>query len=86
MDEALRWYFLCMDCGKDTNKSNEYYSLKRRVWRKANPLIARMLCLSCVERRLGRDLTAADFSRAPINAENALACPQLAARLSRAAF
>lgn len=83
MDERLRAYFLCMDCGKDTNASNEYYALRRRLWRKIQPAIAGMLCLRCAERRLGRRLVAADFSRAPINAENARVCLPLALRLAR---
>jgi hypothetical protein len=83
MDDSILPYFLCMDCKKDTNNSNEIYSLKQRIWLRANPLIARMLCLECVERRLGRNLVADDFSRAPINAENAAVCPALATRLAR---
>ncbi len=37
--------FLCMDCGVDTDKSQEYYMLKLPVWRKINPQIDGMLCL-----------------------------------------
>lgn len=62
---------------------NEYYALRRRLWRKIQPAIAGMLCLRCAERRLGRRLVAADFSRAPINAENARVCLPLALRLAR---
>lgn len=83
MDENLRPYFFCMDCGKDTLESHELYSLPRPLWRKINPVIARMLCLDCAERRLGRELAAADFSKAPINTEQAAICPALALRLIR---
>lgn len=72
-----------MDCSKDTLECNELYALHRRLWRKINPLIARMLCLDCAERRLGRELTSADFSKAPINSEQAVLCPALALRLAR---
>ena len=72
-----------MDCGKDTNRSEEYYALKLRVWRKINPVIWGMLCLACAERRLARDLTAADFLKVPVNAEQAKKCPALALRLKR---
>ncbi len=81
MNKALFRYFLCMDCGKDTNASNEYYALRRRLWRKIQPAIAGMLCLECAERRLGRPLVSDDFTKAPINAENAQICPALAQRL-----
>lgn len=83
MDESIRPFFLCMDCKKDTHESNEYYSLHDRLWRKIQPAIVGMLCLDCAERRLGREITAADFNSAPINAENAEMCPALALRLAR---
>lgn len=57
-----RW--LCLDCGTNTFENNgDYYFLKNRLWRQ---LVAReerhgMLCRACVERRLGRPLTPADF-------------------------
>lgn len=76
-----RW--LCMDCTKDTYESEEYYMLWYRVWRSINYKIEGMLCLICVEKRLGRGLTGADFSKAPINERQAKICPALADRLRR---
>ncbi len=73
--------FLCMDCGVDTDKSQEYYMLKLPVWRKINPQIDGMLCLLCAEKRLGRRLKSTDFSNAPVNQGQAKVCPELAARL-----
>lgn len=78
---TLDW--LCMDCGVDTDASNEYYALKDSVWRRINPLILGLLCLKCAEDRLGRSLARSDFSAAPINARSALHCPELADRLRR---
>jgi hypothetical protein len=80
-DAVLGWS--CMDCGKNTHASKEYYALKDTVWRRINPIILGMLCLKCAEDRLGRPLCRSDFSAAPINARGALRCPELADRLRR---
>jgi hypothetical protein len=80
-DAVLGWS--CMDCGKNTHASKEYYALKDSVWRRINPIILGMLCLKCAEDRLGRPLCRSDFSAAPINARGALTCPELADRLRR---
>ena len=76
-----RW--LCLDCDKDTDKSEEYYMLWYRIWRSINYKIDGMLCLDCVEKRLGRELIGADFSKAPINESQARRCPAVALRLAR---
>lgn len=74
--------YLCMDCGKDTLSSGEYYMLENAVWRRINPLVIGMLCLECAEDRLGRRLCHADFSSfAAINAAYADLCPALADRM-----
>lgn len=59
--------FECLDCGIDTADSHEYYMVKDRLWRKANPKMDGMLCITCLESRLGRVLTYKDFTRAPVN-------------------
>ena len=41
--------------------------VKRAVWQHALALGRGMLCIGCLERRLGRTLTASDFIDAPIN-------------------
>lgn len=56
--------WLCLDCGENTFENNEdYYMLRNRLWRRLVPREERhgMLCLACVEGRLGRPLTPADF-------------------------
>ena len=75
--------FLCLDCGKDTYRSQEYYMLLYKIWRSIHPAIDGMLCLDCAERRLGRGLTRHDFSGARVNAGQARVCPALAERLGR---
>ena len=50
--------------------------LVRRTWRGG------MLCLDCVERRLGRALHVGDFAKVPVNQQQAHKCPALAQRLA----
>ncbi len=62
--------FNCMDCGKDTYQSREYYMLRNDVWRRICPDDYKgMLCLVCVEKRLGRALVLSDFPYWNINDE-----------------
>ncbi|KRQ28153.1 hypothetical protein BKG80_06610 [Mycobacteroides chelonae] len=62
---------------------DEYYMLQNDVWAQANPDIDGHLCIACVEERLGRSLTAADFTDSPINTSTAKRRTQrLADRLS----
>jgi hypothetical protein len=63
----LEQAFSCLDCGVDTLAIGECYALHRAVWLEANPIDEGMLCIGCVEGRLGRQLTAADFMEAIIN-------------------
>jgi hypothetical protein len=55
----------CVDCHVDTLEAGEFYMVRDDVW----PLDARggMLCVGCLEERIGRRLTPADFTDAPIN-------------------
>jgi len=55
--------FRCVDCGKDTGESGEYYSVADTVWA-ASGLAPNggMLCLACLERRIKRPLTPEDFT------------------------
>ncbi len=62
--------WLCMDCGEDTDKMHEYYMVHDYLWNRAVPRQRqrrRQLCISCLERRLGRRLARRDFTRAPVN-------------------
>ncbi len=45
-------------------------------------LIHEYLCIGCLERRLGRRLTSADFTDAPINQPSPANTPRLASRLA----
>lgn len=69
-DRAVAESCICMDCKRDTLKIDEYYTLKDAVWAEANPDIDGMLCVACVEARLGRPLQSSDFPQdVPLNEE-----------------
>jgi hypothetical protein len=67
-----RGRFACIDCGVDTRSAtgiDEYYAVHDDVWA-ATGLAPRdgMLCIGCLERRIGRRLEPKDFDmKAPIN-------------------
>jgi len=59
----------CLDCGKNTLHSDDYYVLRNKLWRL---LVSReerhgMLCLSCVAKRLGRPLQPEDLSKGSVD-------------------
>lgn len=62
-NKNIRLSFLCIDCKKDTLKSNEHYMLKHEIWKKICPEDKhnKMLCILCAEKRLGRMLKHSDF-------------------------
>ncbi len=60
----------CLDCKKDTYKLGEYYMVVNRVWNRANPKKKGMLCIGCLEERLGRKLHFRDFLWCPLNVIN----------------
>ena len=69
MPNDMRERFLCLDCRVDTSAIGEYYSVHPRLWAQATSPVERrgMLCIGCLEARLGRRLTPADFTAALIN-------------------
>jgi len=74
----------CIDCGINTGPTQEYFMLRHDIWRR---LVARrerggMLCLRCVELRLGRGLCGGDFLQVAVNARQARVCGALAQRLA----
>lgn len=55
--------FLCLDCGVDTNAINEYYMVHYNVWAQTGLVGQRgMLCIGCLENRIGRTLALQDFT------------------------
>lgn len=57
--------FLCVDCNYYT-WTDEYYMVQPRLWTKYGAETG-MLCIGCLEKRMGRQLTAKDFTPTPIN-------------------
>lgn len=59
--------FICHGCGVNTSEIAEYYMLTDKMWRQAFPYGTGMLCIGCVEARIGRKLVPADFGDVPLN-------------------
>lgn len=59
--------FRCLGCGVDTSWLDEYYMIQDELWFEVNPVCDGMLCIGCVEQRLGRELKSEDFTKVPVN-------------------
>jgi hypothetical protein len=63
----------CADCGVDTLAIREFYMVTDDTWALAWPCPIKLmpgqqiLCIGCLERRIGRTLTACDFAAVPLN-------------------
>ncbi len=69
---------LCVDCGVDTVEINEYYMTTTALWARAGMKPNNgMLCIGCLEQRVGHKLKSSDFSECPLNWRNVL-YPELA--------
>lgn len=84
-EEALiHKQFDCVNCSVNTQDTNEYYMVHDELWSRAGMApTGGMLCIGCLEQRLGRGLTAADFTDAPVNHGSFAYSFRLAERLSR---
>jgi hypothetical protein len=65
--EQIDAWFLCVDCGQSTDTLDEYYMVDDGLWQTAMPGRRGMLCIGCLEARIGRTLTSADFTGADVN-------------------
>lgn len=59
--------FLCLDCRVDTGKIGEHYFVYTDLWLAAVGSKVGMLCIGCLENRIGRQLTGVDFPDITIN-------------------
>lgn len=61
--------FNCISCGVNTLECKEYYMINNKLWKQITKDTKGkgMLCIGCVEQRLGRRLAFEDFTQAPIN-------------------
>src|SRR6478736_2828151 len=57
----------CDDCKVNVNEIDEYYMVEDEIWLSVMPDFTGMLCIGCLENRLGRVLTPPDFPLYPIN-------------------
>jgi len=68
---------ICKDCGIDTAPCTgkrgcrhkgrwEYYMVQNELWNAAK-MQQVCLCVGCLEKRIGRELTSEDFTDVPIN-------------------
>lgn len=68
MHQPVNVDFMCQDCTTDTLELSEYYAVTDGVWAATGfGSDDGMLCVGCLEHRLGRKLSAADFPNYPIN-------------------
>lgn len=76
----------CVDCNVDCMEIAEYYMVTDACWKRAGmgPYDGQ-LCIGCIEKRLGKQLTPRNFTDCPLNWRNALlpdyASPRLVSRL-----
>jgi hypothetical protein len=61
------WSFTCTDCSVNTQRIREYYVVHDCVWLAARGPEFGMLCIGCLEARLGWQLVPDDFPPLPIN-------------------
>lgn len=63
---------MCMDCGKDTWVSvKDYYMVKDCIWEKyAWDVGEGMLCVDCMEERIGHKLTKNELTLCLLNYDN----------------
>jgi len=59
--------FRCLDCRQDTSAMREFYFVHTELWLGAVGSKDGMLCIGCLETRIGRELTSSDFTSAYIN-------------------
>lgn len=64
---------LCVDCGVDTTKIGEYYMSTDALWSRAGMKThGGMLCIGCLEERVGHKLKSSNFKECPLNWRNVL--------------
>ena len=82
---------LCKDCGTNTTPAKgdqEDYMVRAEIWRAAGMPEADggfYLCIGCLEKRLGRELVAGDFTPHPVNTLRPRQSARLRDRLNRTA-
>ena len=57
----------CKDCGKDVRNPKDMYMLEDNLWKQLGLKPGDFLCIDCLEKRLGREITQDDLKVLPIN-------------------
>lgn len=66
-DAEVRANFVCIDCKGDTHQTDkDYYMVEHHIWAK-HGAGDKMLCIGCLEKRVGRLLEGEDFLECPLN-------------------
>ena len=90
----VKWRNPCLDCGKPTcpyQQPSEWYMVHDEIWAESGAptrtvmderTCGSYLCIGCLEARLGRQLTAADFPDYPVNQPRPYNTARLNARLT----
>ena len=65
--ELAPFSFDCVDCGVDTSAIDEWYVVRDELWVAANSSRDGVLCVGCLEERLGRRLSRSDFTSCEVN-------------------
>jgi len=72
----------CRDCGVDIWELKEYYMVSDACWRRSGMKPrGGMLCIGCLEQRLGHELKAINFKDCPLNWRNITVPDMASARL-----
>lgn len=77
---------ICTDCSVETSSRAgiaEWYMVEHHVWHLATSNYNDILCIGCLENRLGRKLVPEDFSPVPLNFPDFPKSERLADRLGR---
>lgn len=62
-----KYKYPCFQCGKDTFKDDkDYYMVINDLWEKYG-VGEKMLCMDCMEERLGHKVTKGDLTNCPVN-------------------
>lgn len=67
MSKNSRKRFLCIDCHVDTGAIYEHYYINLETWLSVVGSKTGMLCIGCLEKRLGRKLNKVDFTDCTLN-------------------
>lgn len=63
-------HWSCQDCRKSCLDTDyDYYMVKDHIW-ELHGVGDEMLCIECLQKRIGRDLVYKDFTDCPLNEKN----------------